>query len=434
MIATLRQRDFFLAWLGGLISMVGDWVLFIALPIYIYQLTDSALATSGMFVAAILPAVLLGSVAGVFVDRWDRKRTMIVANLVFAVIVLPLFALRSADWVWVAYVVSFIQSSVSQFFRPAENALLPRLVAEKDLLAANSLNALNNNLARLIGPALGGAVMARYGIDAVVLIESISFFAAAGLIALIRTSGQVDKETSDVLDVAQRSWQRVWREWTEGIALLRRNRAIAALLGIDAVSALGEGVFSVMFVVWVHDVLDGGSRELGWMMSGQAVGGILGGVLLGSIAHRYPPVRVFGLGSIAFGALDLALFGYPLLFSGIWIGIVLIGLVGIPTIATGAGFMTMLQQVVQDAYRGRVFGIRGTMAALLQLTGTLVAGTLGGVAGPILLLMIQGGSYVLMGALALLILPRLLPDGPGQNKTVKPTVGIGVGEAAGSEK
>jgi MFS family permease len=412
MIATLRQRDFLLAWLGGLISMIGDWVLFIALPIYIYQLTDSTLATSAMFVAAILPALLLGSVAGVFVDRWDRKRTMVIANLVFAVVVLPLFALRSADWVWIAYVVSFIQSSVSQFFRPAENALLPRLVSEKNLLSANSLNALNNNLARLIGPALGGAMMARFGLDAVVAIESASFLAAAGLIALIRTSGRVEKEGMEVdaVEAAQRSWQKVWREWNGGIALLRQNRAIAALLAIDAISALGEGVFSVMFVVWVHDVLDGGSRELGWLMSGQAVGGILGGALLGSIAHRYPPVRVFGIGSIVFGLLDMALFGYPLVFSGIWIGIVLIGLVGVPTIAIGAGSMTMLQQAVQDAYRGRIFGVRGTMAALLQLAGTLIAGTLGGLAGPIVLLMIQGGSYVFMGAMALLILPRLLPD------------------------
>jgi predicted MFS family arabinose efflux permease len=304
--------------------------------------------------------------------------------------------------------VSFVRSLVSQFFRPTENAFLQRLVAEKDLLAANSLNALNNNLARLLGSALGGAAMGRLGIKAVVLIDAISFLAAAGLIALISTPGQVEKEASNAVAVAQRSWQKVWREWTEGMALLRRHRGIAALLTIDAISALGEGVFSVMFVVWVHDVLEGGSRELGWLMSAQAVGGLLGGALLGSSAHRFSPVHVFGLGSIVFGVLDLALFNYPLFLSGIWIGIVLIGLVGIPTISAGAGFMTMMQQAVQDAYRGRVFGIRGTIAALLQLAGTLIAGALGGVVGPIVLLNIQGGSYILMGLLALVILPGLL--------------------------
>lgn len=408
MIGTLRQRDFFLAWLGGLLSMTGDWVLFIALPIYIYQLTGSAFATSGMFISGLLPALLLGSVAGVFVDRWDRKRTMIISNLVLAAIILPLLALRSADWVWIAYVVSFIRSLVSQFFQPAENAFLPRLVEEQDLLAANSLNALNNNLARLVGPALGGAVMGGFGITAVVIIDGLGFLAAAVLISRIRTSGEVEWEAAKAVDVAQRAWRRVWHEWVEGLAILKRSRAVAALLTLNAVSALGEGVFSVMFVIWVHDVIGGSSRELGWLMSAQAVGGLLGGALLGSIVRRYAPVRVFGIGSIAFGVLDLALFNYPLVFSGVWIGIVLIGLVGIPTIGTGASFLTMMQQSVRDAYRGRVFGIRGTIAALLQLAGTIIAGVLGGVVSPILLLNIQGGSYVVMGLLALLILPRLL--------------------------
>ncbi|HEV2108585.1 MAG TPA: MFS transporter, partial [Thermomicrobiales bacterium] len=317
-----------------------------------------------------------------------------------------------ADWVWIAYVVSFVRSVVSLFFRPAENAFLPRLVAEEDLLAANSLNAFNNNLARLVGPALGGVVMGGFGISAVVLIDAISFLAAAGLIALIGASGRVEKVAPDAAAVAQRAWRKVWREWIEGMALLKRHRVIAALLTIDAVSALGEGVFSVMFVVWVHDVLGGGSRELGWLMSAQAVGGLLGGALLGSSARRFSPVGVFGVGSLVFGVLDLALFNYPLFLSGIWIGIVLIGLVGIPTISAGAGFMTMLQQAVKDAYRGRVFGIRGTIAALLQLIGTLIAGALGGVVGPIVLLNIQGGSYVLVGVLALVILPALLSSGP----------------------
>src|SRR5919198_1112108 len=84
MIATLRQRNFALLWFAGLISLAGDWMLIVALPIYVYQLTGSTLATSTMFIAGRLPTLLFGSVAGVFVDRWDRKRTMVVANLLLA--------------------------------------------------------------------------------------------------------------------------------------------------------------------------------------------------------------------------------------------------------------------------------------------------------------------------------------------------------------
>ena len=90
MLAILRQRNFALLWLGSLISFVGDWVLFIALPVYIYDLTGSALATGGMFIAQTAPRLLFGSIAGVFVDRWDRRRTMIVANLLSAAVLLLL--------------------------------------------------------------------------------------------------------------------------------------------------------------------------------------------------------------------------------------------------------------------------------------------------------------------------------------------------------
>ncbi|MDQ3614911.1 MAG: MFS transporter [Chloroflexota bacterium] len=426
MIATLRQRDFALAWLGGLISMMGDWVLYIALPLYVYQLTGSTLATSAMFIAELIPALLFGSVAGVFVDRWDRKRTMVISNLLLAVTLLPLLAVRSADWVWVAYLVGFVQSSNSQFFRPAENALLPRLVDEERLLNANSLNALNNNLARLLGPAVGGSVMGLYGISAVVLVDAVSFLAAAGMIALISTSGRIERAGAATTEVAQRAWRKVWQEWMEGVTLVRRHRAVALLLGLNGVALLGEGVFSVMFVVWVGDVLGGGSRELGWLMSAQAVGGLLGGVLFGSIADRFSPVRLLGVGSIIFGILDLALFNYPLFVSGIWIGIALIGLVGIPTIGIGAGFTTLLQRAVRDEYRGRVFGIMGTTSALLQLAGTVIAGVLGGVLGPIVLLNIQGGSYVLMGLLALVVLPMVLPREVAERTSPDSTVGAGV--------
>lgn len=416
MIATLRQRDFLLAWLGGLISMIGDWVLYIALPLYVYQLTGSTLATSAMFIAELIPALLFGSVAGVFVDRWDRKRTMVISNLLLAVTLLPLLTVRSDEWVWVAYAVGFVQSSITQFFRPAENALLPRLVDEERLLNANSLNALNNNLARLLGPALGGSVMGLYGITAVVLVDAVSFLAAAGMIALIAASGQVERAGAVTTEVAQRAWRRVWREWVEGVTLVRRHRAVAVLLGLQGIAFLGEGVFGVMFVVWVEEVLEGGSRELGWLMSAQAVGGLLGGILFGSIADRFAPVRLFGVGSVVFGILDLALFNYPLFVSGIWIGILLIALVGVPTIGIGAGFTTLLQRTVRDEYRGRVFGIMDTTSALLQVAGTLIAGVLGGVLGPIVLLNIQGGAYIATGLLALVVLPNVLSQsGIGRN-------------------
>ena len=91
MLKVLRQRNFGLLWSAGLISMIGDWVLFISLPIYTYNLTQSTLATGIMFMVGTLPRILLGSLAGVYVDRWDRQRTMVVADLSRAVLILLLF-------------------------------------------------------------------------------------------------------------------------------------------------------------------------------------------------------------------------------------------------------------------------------------------------------------------------------------------------------
>src|SRR5579872_2894603 len=171
MFATLRQRNFALLWSGGLISLAGDWVLMIGLPIYVLILTHSVLATSLMMIAARLPNLLFGVVAGVFVDRWNRQRIMVVGDVLSALWLLPLLFVTSADRVWLVYIVAFVESSIEQFFVPAENAMVPNLVSKEQLVAANSLSALSSNLARLIGPALGGVVAGFFGLPGIVIVE-----------------------------------------------------------------------------------------------------------------------------------------------------------------------------------------------------------------------------------------------------------------------
>src|ERR1017187_7584030 len=108
----LRQRNFRLLFLGGLVSSLGDWFLFIALPFYVYTLTGSALATGGTFIAESLPSILFGSVAGVLVDRGDRRRTMIASDVLRAILLLGLLTVRSPETVWVVFAVSFAQSTI----------------------------------------------------------------------------------------------------------------------------------------------------------------------------------------------------------------------------------------------------------------------------------------------------------------------------------
>lgn len=420
-----RNRDFALAWLGGLISMLGGWALWIALPLYVYELSGSAFATSGVIVALVLPGILLGSVAGVFVDRWNRKTVLVAGNLLLAVATLPLLAL-SESRLWLVYPTVFVLEVIEQFTGPAENALLPRLVGEADLAAANSLNALNNNLARLGGPALGGALFAAAGLSGVVLVDAATFVAAAAILAAIRASGAVDA-AGDAADAAARRWRRVWGEWREGLALVRRTRAVGVVFAVTSLTSFGEGVFAVMFAVWVRDVLEGGVPELGWLQSSQAVGGLLGGLVGVFVARRLAPERLYAFGLLAFGTFDLALFNYPLLFGGVWIGSALMILVGIPSVSSQAGRSTILQTQVDDAFRGRVFGSLGTSSSLLLLLGTTAAGALGGLLGPIALLNFQGGAYVVAGLFVLAV----LSPGSGERAGHE---GAQVGQEAGVDR
>jgi MFS family permease len=421
MFALLRRRDFALVWTASLISATGDWVLFIGLPIYVFQLTGSTLATSAMFVAELVPQIVFGSIAGVFVDRWDRKGTMVIANLVLTFAVLPLVFVHSADDVWIVYVVAFTESLVARFLRPAEGALLPRLVSKDELVGANALGAFASNTSRLVGPTLGGIIAGIYGLTAVAGFDAVTFFIAGVLVAAVRTAGKPERiESTDASVVAVGRFRSLWREWLDGLSLIARSRTIRVLFALAALSALGEGMMSVLFVVWINRVIGGTALELGWFMTAQAVGGLVGGFFVPNLTRGLPIRRVLGLASIAFGSLDALLFVSPLVRPEIVVGLVIIAIVGITTVAFGASFNAILQTSAEDMYRGRLLGAIFTTMALLRLASTVLAGILGSLISPIpLLVAFQAGSYVALGILALLLLPRE-PD--EVNEKVAPAV------------
>lgn len=403
----LFRRDFALVWTASLISATGDWVLLIGLPIYVYQLTGSTLATSAMFVAELVPQIVLGTVAGVFVDRWDRRLTMVAANGVLALVLLPLALVRSADEVWIVYVVAFTESLVTRFLRPAEAAMLPRIVAREDLVAANSLGSFSSNTSRLVGPTLGGILAGVYGLGAVAAFDSLTFALAAALVLFVRASGVPDRVDLDAASAAARRFAAFGREWRDGLGLVARSQVVRVLFVLAALSSVGEGSMGVLFVVWINKVIGGTALEYGWFMTAQAVGGLLGGIALAPMLRGRSPRRVLGVASILFGLLDAALFASPLFRPEIAVGLFIIAIVGITTVAFGAGFNTLIQTSVEDRYRGRVFGAIFATMALLRLASTLIAGVLGGIFSPVpLLIAMQSGSYVLLGIVALALLPR----------------------------
>jgi MFS family permease len=154
-LSLLRNRDYALLWLSQLISLIGNWAMLAALPFFAFQITSSILATGIMFIVEVILPLLLASLAGVFVDRWDRRWTMIGANLVRCATLLFVLGFRSEGQIWMVYGVAVTQSIVGQFFDPAYNALMLRSVGREDLVIANSTDALDENVARIIAPPLG---------------------------------------------------------------------------------------------------------------------------------------------------------------------------------------------------------------------------------------------------------------------------------------
>jgi MFS family permease len=402
MFATLRQRNFALVWSGGLISLLGDWMLVVGLPLYVYALTGSTLATGTVFIAGQIPRVLLGSVAGVFVDRWDRRHTMIATDLMLALCLLPLLAVHSADRLWVVYVVSFAESSIVQFYRPAEGALLPRLVEADRLVSADSLNALSENIAPLAGPPLGGFAFGLIALNGVVLIDAASFLIAGILVALIHADGRPERlPDAPAPDMSSHPWIAAWREWLAGLRLISATRLVTALFAFAAITGIGEGVLSTLFVPYVRHVLGGTALQYGWILSGQAVGGLIGSIVIGRFASGAAPARLLGVGAVLLGIIDLAIFSYPLVVPGVWPAIALMIVVGLPAAAMVVGYVTVLQTAAPDAYRGRLIGAFGTTGALTRLIGAALAGALGDRLGIIPSLTIQGAGYVFAGILVL---------------------------------
>lgn len=400
MIQVLRNPAFFQLWLGGTISSVGDMVLLIALPFHVYNLTGSTMATGITFLVQILPRLLLGSVGGVFVDHWDRKWTMIATDIARAVVLLPLLLVRSEEWVWVVYVVSAVKATLSQFFGPARSALLPRLVSQDSLVAANAMNSATESAVRLVGPTLGGALLAFSGLTWVVLLDAVSYLVSALMIARIRLSPDQRQNAPVAVDRAPvGSWMGFLREWSAGWKLVRGSDVMRNLILVSSVAMVAQGLINVLLVPYVREMLGGGSMQFGWLATAQGIGGLAGGLVMGTVGKRWLTPRVISLSLGSAGVLFLFMVHFPMLGTAL----LLIALIGAPSSIYTIGVQTLLQTHSSDRYRGRVFGIYGTLIMVAMVAGMGLASALGDVAPLAVLLNAAGGLFIMAALLGIRI-------------------------------
>lgn len=394
MLAVLRRRDFSLLWLSGLVSVAGDWVLMIALPYYVYVTTGSTLATAGMTAAELAPAILLSSFTGVLADRWDRKRILVVANLLQALVVASLL-LVGEGWLWVVYVVAALQSTAAAFSQPAEAALLPTLVPVEQLVQANALNTLNNRLGRFVGVPVGAALLSWWGLDAVVVVDAVTFLVAAALLAPISAPVRV----ADPDDVPEEP--HFWREWTAGLRVVRRDRTIAVLFVVFGLMTFGGTMLDPLYVPWIRDVLDEGVEVVAVVTMTHSVAGIVGSLLVGTWGSRFSARTLMGWGSVIAGVLLLVKFNVPVL----WLTLALSAIGGATAVASSVGVETLAQERTPEHVRGRVFGSLQAFIWLASLLGAVVGGVLGELTSVLVAINVAAGLVTVAGVVVLLAIP-----------------------------
>ncbi|MGI8879521.1 MAG: MFS transporter [Jatrophihabitans sp.] len=405
LLVLLRGRRELRLLLGAaLVSQIGDWALSVGLAYYIYVLTGSTIASGLMLMAALLPSVLMGSLAGVFADRWDRRRTMIIVSVLMAAGLLPLLLVHAAGEAWVIYLVAFTLNTLEQFFLPTEAALLPHLVDDAELGTANVLNGQAKDVSRLIGSALGGLLVVSAGLHWLVIFDAGSFLFAAGLLAVLRDPRPAAVPFGApfgapiVEQVVAGRVGALMRDWREGASIALRHRHLRGLLLFAAVTGIGQGAFSTLFAPFVRSVLHADAPTYGVIVAVQAAGGIVGGFIAAVVAARFSPTAMFAWGSVAFGTIDLMLFCYPLVLGGIWPAIVLMLAVGLPSALSIAGLMTLFQSYTADRYRGRVFGALSALGGAGALVGAIGSGALASVLGILPVICLQGPGHVVIGA------------------------------------
>jgi MFS family permease len=461
--ALLRRRDFGLLWTGGLISETGDWFLLVGLPVWVLQVTGSSLVTATVFLVGLLPSLIVGPLAGVLVDRWDRRRTLVAVSLAQAGFLLPLLAVDGRDRLWIVYLVMAVEAALAQLNDPARNALVPALVGREELVGANALVGLNGNLARLVGSPLGGVLVEVAGLPGLVVGDAVSFLLGAALIGLVRSRPDPAPSVRPRPDpapearprpnpahlvrprsnpprrwwgprigrVAQNRGSRVGlstapqpaasaatpgavvgqvvTEWVDGLRVLVGVRRLRWALVVNGLAAVAQGVFTVLFVVFVARELAGDGADVGLLRGVQAIGGLLGGVLVVGLARRLEPGRLAAVSLLGFGAVDLAIWNGPLLTTALALYLGLFVAAGVPGIGFLTGLTALVQEGTDDAYLGRVFASFYGVFNGLTAVGMLAAGLLGDAVGVVAVLNGQAGLYLLAGVVAWLVLARPAP-------------------------
>jgi len=357
-------------WLAGVISQLGNWFNYIAIFVLLTRLTGTGHAVSWFLIAKFLPSAVLGPAAGVLADRLPRKTIMIASDLLRAGIVLCFLLIRRPDQVWLVYTLALLQESLWTFFDPARRASIPNLCQPHQLNVANALGGATWSVMLAIGAALGGLISAVAGWQVAIVIDALSFLVSAWLLADLDLPARLKKTSSR---------QLTWQDYTgladlqEGCRYVAGDRQVAALLLVKSGWALSGGIF-VLLTVFGEQVfpLHGQGGGSGILYSCRGIGAAIGPILAWRFLGESRPAmyRAIGLSFFVACAAYLVFSQAPTLIKAA--PLVLIGHMG--GSVQWVFSTNLLQRLVPDEFRGRVFAAEMALLTLILSLSTYFTG------------------------------------------------------------
>jgi MFS family permease len=386
---SLRQRNFRLFWSGQIISLLGSQMQTIGQAWLVLLLTHSAWQIGLVGALQALPILLFSLFGGVFADRWLKRRLLLVTQSVAAIQALFLWILiiTGTLQLWHLYCLAFLLGLTYSLERPASRAFVIEMVGREDLSNAVALNSSLSSLARIVGPALGGLVIAASGVPMLFLLNALSFLPVIVGLALIKSHElYIQRRQTRGADEQQNTWQSV----REGMNYVWKTPAVLLVILVVGLVLLFGANFGVVLPLIAADVLHVGATGLGLLSTANGVGALLSALWL-AWSNRKPTIRYILIGMFIFALLEVVFaltHIYPL-------SLLLIASVGFTEEAFAAPVMTMLQMVTPDHLHGRVISVQVLFFDGSLPLGYLLIGWLAGLFGP--------SNALLIGALLTLL-------------------------------
>jgi MFS transporter, DHA3 family, macrolide efflux protein len=361
--SVFRKRDFRLLWSAQLVSTIGTALTDLAAGILIFRETGSALAVGLMFVATAVPTLIVGLIAGVFVDRYDRRKIMIIADVIRAGIValIPFIFILHLS-IALLYVAVALVSTISQFFNPANDAVLPEVATDEELAAANSWIMISSFGATSIGFALSGLLATAFDIDWAFWLDSLTFLLSAALMLTVKV-GKIDTEEDTNVGV-------VVANLKEGVATLFGSPLLRNLLATGIPVYFSFGLWNVLLLPFAIDALHATEFEYGLQEGFTSVGFVVGSLMMAKWADRFREGSWIVIATVAMGIAGI-LYGVS---TSIVMAIVLVSVSGFFNAPSSIARRVLLQRATPRELRGRVFSAFAVVRDVVFLVGIALAG------------------------------------------------------------